>query len=49
MATSLIFLILIVGMLGVIAAPVTVVPSIQRAINLVQIDFVRVITDIGNF
>lgn len=49
MATGLIFVILIVGMLGVIAAPVTVVPSIQRAINLVQIDFIRVITDIGNF
>ena len=49
MATGLIFLILIVGMLGVVAAPVTVVPSIQRAISLVQIDFIRVITDIGSF
>ena len=49
MATGLIFLILIVGMLGVVAAPVTVVPSIRRAINLVQIDFIRVITDISNF
>ncbi|MBU0704015.1 MAG: AI-2E family transporter [Chloroflexi bacterium] len=49
MATGLIFLILIVGMLGVIAAPVTVVPSIQRAVNSIQIDFIRVITDIGDF
>ncbi len=49
LATGLIFLILILGMLGVVAAPVTVVPSIRRAVNSVQIDFIRVITDIGDF
>ena len=49
LATSLIFLILIVGMLGVIAAPMTVVPAIQRAVTSVQIDFMRVIDDTGAF
>jgi len=49
LATGLIFLALITGLLGVVAAPVTVVPSIQRAVNSVQIDFIRVITDISDF
>jgi len=45
--TGLIFLILIVGMLGVVAAPVTVVPAIQQAVRRMQIDSSRVIADIG--
>ncbi|MEA3338539.1 MAG: AI-2E family transporter [Chloroflexota bacterium] len=49
LATSLVFLTLIVGMLGLIAAPVTVVPAIQRAVTSVQIDFMRVIDDTGAF
>nr|HID12279.1 AI-2E family transporter [Anaerolineae bacterium] len=49
LATTLVFLVLIVGMLGVLAAPVTVVPSIQRAVRSVQIDLTRIITDIGAF
>jgi predicted PurR-regulated permease PerM len=47
--TGLIFLILIVGMLGVVAAPVTVVPAIQRAVRRMQIDSTRIITDIGTY
>ncbi len=49
LATGLVFLILIVGMLGVVAAPVTVVPAIQRAVTSVQVDFMRVIDDTGAF
>ncbi len=49
LATTLIFLALILGMLGVIATPVTVVPAIQRAVLSIQVDFIRVISDIGAF
>jgi predicted PurR-regulated permease PerM len=49
LAASIIFLVLIVGMLGVVAAPVTAVPDIQRLVRSTQIDFIRVITDIGTF
>ncbi len=48
-ATALVFLILIIGMLAALAAPVAIVPSIQRAVRNLQIDFLRVITDIGAF
>ncbi|MFQ6101213.1 MAG: AI-2E family transporter [Anaerolineae bacterium] len=49
LATGLIFVILIVGMLGVVAAPVTVVPAIQRAVRSVQADLTDIITGIGAF
>jgi len=49
LATALVFLVLIVGILGVVATPVTVVPSIPRAVRSLQIDFIRVIADIGAF
>jgi len=49
LSTGLVFLVLIVGMLGAVAAPVTAVPSLQRAVLSVQIDFIRVINDIGIF
>ncbi|HDQ73183.1 MAG TPA: AI-2E family transporter [Chloroflexi bacterium] len=48
-ATSLVFLVLILMMLATLAAPVAVVPSIQRAVRSFQIDFNRVIADIGAF
>ena len=48
-ATVFVFLILIVVGLGVMAAPVTSVPSIQRAVRSVQIDVIRIIADIGAF
>lgn len=48
-ATVFVFLILIVVGLGVMAAPVTAVPSIQRAVRSVQIDVIRIIADIGAF
>jgi len=48
-ATAFVFLILIVVGLGVMAAPVTAVPSIQRAVRSVQIDVIRIIADIGAF
>ncbi len=48
-ATAFVFLLLIVVGLGVMAAPVTAVPSIQRAVRSLQIDFIRIIADIGAF
>jgi len=48
-ATALVFLLLIVVGLGVMAAPVTAVPSIQRAVLSAQIDFTRIIADTGAF
>lgn len=48
-ATALVFIVLIVAGLGVMAAPVTAVPSIQRAVLSAQIDFTRIITDTGAF
>jgi len=49
LATVLVFLILILAMLGAMVAPVTAVPSIQRAVRSVQIDIIRIIADIGAF
>jgi predicted PurR-regulated permease PerM len=49
LATALVFLVLIVGMLGVVAAPVTAVPSVTRAVLSLQGDVIRVISDIGDF
>jgi len=49
LATSLVFFVLILGMLGTLAAPATVVPSIARAVRALQIDVIRIITDIGAF
>jgi len=49
LATGLIFAVLIVGMLGVVAAPVTVVPAIQRAVHSVQVDLTNIITEIFAF
>ena len=48
-ATALVFLVLMVAGLAVMAAPVTAVPSIQRAVISAQIDFTRIITDTGAF
>ena len=36
-------------MLGTLAAPATVVPSVARAVRALQIDVIRIITDIGAF
>ncbi|MDY6877902.1 MAG: AI-2E family transporter [Chloroflexota bacterium] len=47
--TALVFFVLIVIGLGVMAAPVTAVPSVQRAVRSVQIDVIRIIADIGAF
>lgn len=49
LATALIFLVLVVGILGVVAAPVTVVPAVQRAVTSLQVDTTAVITEIGAF
>jgi len=49
MATTVVFLVLILAGLGAMAAPVTAVPSIQRAVRSVQVDFTRIIADIGAF
>lgn len=47
--TALVFLVLVLGMLGVLAAPVTVAPTISRAVRSVQVDVIRIIADIGDF
>ncbi len=49
LAASLVFFVLILGMLGTLAAPATVVPSIARAVRALQIDVIRILTDIGAF
>jgi len=49
LAAALVFVVLIIGMLGMVAAPVTVVPSISRAVRALQIDFIGIITDLGDF
>jgi predicted PurR-regulated permease PerM len=49
LAASLVFFVLILGMLGTLAAPATIVPSIARAVRALQIDVIRIITDIGAF
>ncbi len=49
LTTTLVFLVLILAGLGVMVAPVTAVPSIQRAVRSVQIDVNRIIADIGAF
>lgn len=49
LATAFVFLVLIVGMAGVVIAPVTAVPSITRLVRSMQIDVIRIINDIGTF
>lgn len=49
LATGLVFLVLILLGLSVMAAPVTAVPSIQRAVRSLQFDFRGLIADIGDF
>jgi predicted PurR-regulated permease PerM len=50
LATALVFLILIVGMLGVVVvAPVSAVQNIVRAVRETQFDTIRIITDLGAF
>ena len=46
-ATALVFAVLVLSLLGTVAAPVTVVPSIQRAVESLQIDFAQVSADVG--
>lgn len=48
-ATGLLFLLLCLALLGALAAPVTAVPSITRAILSLQLDVKQIITDIGAF
>ena len=49
LGTALVFLVLILALLGVLAAPVTVVPSIVRAVRSLQFDVLGFIADIGDF
>lgn len=49
LATGLVFLVLILLGLSVVAAPVTAVPSIQRAVRSLQFDFRGLIADIDDF
>jgi len=50
LTTALVFLVLMTGMLGVVvAAPVSVVQNVVRAVRDTQFDVVRIITDLGAF
>lgn len=49
LATILVFLVLVIAMLAVLAAPVAVVPSVRRAIISAQVDLRRMIDDITAF
>jgi predicted PurR-regulated permease PerM len=49
LATTLVFLVLVLVMVGVVAAPVSVVPNIPRVVRATQTDVIRIITDIGAF
>jgi len=48
-ASALIFIVLVIIMLGILAAPVTAVPSVQRAIISAQLDLRQIIDDINAF
>ena len=45
-ATGFVFFVLVLAMLGVLATPAAVVPSIQRAVRAIQFDLNRIITQI---
>ncbi len=48
LTTALVFLVLIAGMLGVVvAAPVSAVSNVVRAVRETQFDVIRIITDLG--
>lgn len=49
LATSVVFLVLVVILLGALAAPVTAVPSIARFVRSTQFDAIRIINDVGAF
>jgi predicted PurR-regulated permease PerM len=49
LATGLLFLVLCLALLGALAAPVTAVPSVTRAILSLQLDVKQIISDIGAF
>jgi predicted PurR-regulated permease PerM len=49
LASGLLFLVLFILMLGILAAPVTAVPSIRRAIISAQLDVKQIIDDITAF
>lgn len=48
-ATSIVFAVVILLGLGVMAAPVTAVPTIQRAIRALQFDLDQLVEDVGGF
>ncbi len=48
-ATTLVFLVLIAALLGILAAPVTVVPSIQQMVHSMQLDLDHIISETGAF
>ncbi len=48
-ASALVFLTLLIAMLAILAAPVTAVPSIRRAIMSARVDLRQIIDEIGAF
>ncbi len=49
LVTGLVFLVLVIAMLLVVATPMTIIPSVSRAVLSVQADVIRILTDIGDF
>ncbi len=49
LATILVFLVLVLALLGILAAPVAVVPTVRRTIIAAQVDLRRLIDDITAF
>ena len=48
-ATAVVFVFMVLIGLGVLAAPVTAVPAVQRGIRSLQLDFDRIVGEIGKF
>ncbi len=46
-ATAIVFIVLVLAGLAVLAAPVTAVPAVQRAVRSIQFDFNRVVDEMG--
>ena len=48
-ATAVVFIVLVLIGLAVLAAPVTAVPAVQRAVRSLQLDFNRIVAQLGQF
>jgi len=49
LATAMVFIVVVLIGLAVLAAPVTAVPAIQRAVRSLQLDFNLIVSELGRF